>query len=87
MLSRGAMTREDIRVLTDDEIECFNDCSYDIFITTVSRVFDYFERRTCNKCKYFGSNEDTWNQDECPMHMIGDSAKEYCWKWKTNETI
>ena len=46
-----------------------------------------FESRTCNKCKYFGSNEDTWNQDECPMHMIGDSAKEYCWKWKTNETI
>ena len=46
MLSRGAMTREDIRVLTDDEIECFNDCSYDIFIDKISRVFDYFDANT-----------------------------------------
>ena len=40
------MTREDIIVLTDDEIECFNDYSYDIFITIVSRVFDYFDANT-----------------------------------------
>ena len=40
------MTREDIIVLTDDEIECFNDYSYDIFINIVSRVFDYFDANT-----------------------------------------
>ena len=40
------MTKEDMIVLTDDEIECFNDYSYDIFITIVSRVFDYFDANT-----------------------------------------
>ena len=26
---------------------------------------------------------EDWKDGECPMEMIGDSTKEYCWKWET----
>ena len=82
------MTREDIRVLTDDEIECFNDCSYDIFITTVSRVFDYFENELKELRQYKDSTVGMFATDR--PDLVDDSLHRVLFElgdWTSHEPV
>ena len=51
----------------------------------IDEIYDGFESRTCRSCKHFGDTDEDWNQEECPMSVIGNPDKEYCWNWRSKD--